>query len=80
MLECSLNCSWVLLGLVQRQETPTINPIDPADKPHRPSTKHYRKDASREVLGDFAVDSGSCHQVLFDLPVVLADDHSGWLL
>ena len=38
------------------------------------------KVASREVLGDFAVDSGSCHQVLFDLPVVLADDHSGWLL
>ena len=31
-----------------RQETPTINPIGPTDKPHRPSTKHYRKDS----LGD----------------------------
>ena len=26
----------------KRQETPTINPIDPTDKPHRPSTKHYQ--------------------------------------
>ena len=32
----------------KRQETPTINPIGPTDKPHRPSTKHYRKDS----LGD----------------------------
>ena len=22
-----------------------INPIDPTDTPHRPSTKHYRKDS-----------------------------------
>ena len=29
----------------KRQETPTINPIGPTDKPHRPSTKHYRKDS-----------------------------------
>ena len=29
----------------KRQETPTINPIGPADKSHRPSTKHYRKDS-----------------------------------
>ena len=28
-----------------RQETPTINPIGPTDKLHRPSTKHYRKDS-----------------------------------
>ena len=28
--------------------TPTINPIGPTDKPHRPRTKHYRKDS----LGD----------------------------
>ena len=27
------------------QETPTINPIGPTDTPHRPSTKHYRKDS-----------------------------------
>ena len=27
----------------KRQETPTINPIGPTDKPHRPSTRHYRK-------------------------------------
>ena len=27
----------------KRQETPTINPIGPTDKPHRPSTKHYRQ-------------------------------------
>ena len=27
------------------QETSTINPIGPTDKPHRPSTKHYRKDS-----------------------------------
>ena len=26
----------------KRQETPTINPIGPTDKPHRPSTKHYQ--------------------------------------
>ena len=26
----------------RRQEAPTINPIGPTDKPHRPSTKHYR--------------------------------------
>ena len=32
----------------KRQETPTINPIGPTDKPHRPSPKHYRKDS----LGD----------------------------
>ena len=32
----------------KRQETPTINTIGPTDKPHRPSTKHYRKDS----LGD----------------------------
>ena len=32
----------------KKQETPTINPISPTDKPHRPSTKHYRKDS----LGD----------------------------
>ena len=32
----------------KRQETPTINPIGPTDKPHRPSTKQYRKDS----LGD----------------------------
>ena len=25
----------------KRQETPTITPIGPADKPRRPSTKHY---------------------------------------
>ena len=29
----------------KRQETPTINPMGPTDKPHRPSTKHYRKDS-----------------------------------
>ena len=29
----------------KRQETPTINPIGPTDKPHKPSTKHYRKDS-----------------------------------
>ena len=29
----------------KRQETPTINPIGPTDTPHRPSTKHYRKDS-----------------------------------
>ena len=29
----------------KRQETPTINYIGPTDKPHRPSTKHYRKDS-----------------------------------
>ena len=29
----------------KRQETPTINPIGPTNKPHRPSTKHYRKDS-----------------------------------
>ena len=29
----------------KRQETPTINPVGPTDKPHRPSTKHYRKDS-----------------------------------
>ena len=29
----------------KRQETPTINPIGPTDKPHRPSTKHCRKDS-----------------------------------
>ena len=32
----------------KKQETPTINPIGPTDKPHRPRTKHYRKDS----LGD----------------------------
>ena len=32
----------------KKQETPTINPIGPTDKPHRPSTGHYRKDS----LGD----------------------------
>ena len=26
----------------KKQETHTINPIGPTDKPHRPSTKHYR--------------------------------------
>ena len=25
----------------KKQETPTINPIGPTDKPHRPRTKHY---------------------------------------
>ena len=29
----------------KRQETRTINPIGPTDTPHRPSTKHYRKDS-----------------------------------
>ena len=29
----------------KRQETPTINPIGPTYKPHRPNTKHYRKDS-----------------------------------
>ena len=29
----------------KKQETPTINPIGPTDKPHRPSTEHYRKDS-----------------------------------
>ena len=33
----------------KRQETPTINPIGPTDKPHRPSTKHYRKDSLGNV-------------------------------
>ena len=32
----------------KKQEAPTINPIGPTDRPHRPSTKHYRKDS----LGD----------------------------
>ena len=32
----------------KKQETPTINPIGPTDKPHRPRTKHCRKDS----LGD----------------------------
>ena len=32
----------------KKQETPTINPIGPTAKPHRPRTKHYRKDS----LGD----------------------------
>ena len=32
----------------KRQETPTINPIGPTDKPHRLSTKHCQKDG----LGD----------------------------
>ena len=32
----------------KQQETPTNNPIGPTDKPHRPNTKHYRKDS----LGD----------------------------
>ena len=31
-----------------RQETPTINPISPTNKPHRPSTKHY---LGRDCLG-----------------------------
>ena len=29
----------------KRQETPTINPIGPTEKPRRLSTKHYRKDS-----------------------------------
>ena len=29
----------------KRQETPTINPIGPTNNPHRPSTKHNRKDS-----------------------------------
>ena len=29
----------------KRQGTPTINPIGPTDTPHRPSTKHNRKDS-----------------------------------
>ena len=29
----------------KRQEIPTIIPIGPTDKGHRPSTKHYRKDS-----------------------------------
>ena len=33
----------------KRQETPTINPIDPTDTPHRPSTKHYRKDSQGDA-------------------------------
>ena len=29
----------------KRQGTPTINPIGPTNKQHRPSTKHHRKDS-----------------------------------
>ena len=32
----------------KKQETPTINPIGPTDKSHRPRTKHYRKDSLGE--------------------------------
>ena len=33
----------------KKQETPTVNPIGPTDKPHRPRTKHYRKDSPRDA-------------------------------
>ena len=35
----------------QKTRSPTINPIGPTEKPHRPSTKHYRKDSPGDAWG-----------------------------
>ena len=42
----------------KRQETPTVNPIDPTDTPHRPSTKHNRKDSPGDALHQLLIPAG----------------------